>query len=252
MKKVITISACILFALSLFAGKAEELAQKAEDCFKQSQYEEAVAYYDSIVQMNYSSSHLYFNMGNCYYRLNDIANSVYYYEKALMYDPSNEDAEFNLNLVNKQLEIEIVPALKPFYDRVDEYILTFMSADAWAIVSYVNLFLIMVGFVLFLFFSKLIYRQVGFSMMMIFLFWFGHSILFTYKMSKFITDNEYAIVYETSMVKSSPNVEAVNSFEVCEGMKVMVSDSVNNMYNVKLLDNKTGWIDKKDVRLLSE
>jgi hypothetical protein len=53
------------------------------------------------------------------------------------------------------------------------------------------------------------------------------------------------------MVKSSPNADAVNSFEIYEGIKVQVVDSANGMYNIKLADGKEGWMDMSDVKLLS-
>ena len=59
-------------------------------------YEQAIVSYDSIEKLGYISSELYFNLGNCYYKLNKVAPTIYNYEKALLLDPLNEDAKNNL------------------------------------------------------------------------------------------------------------------------------------------------------------
>ena len=93
MKKYFISVVLSLMSLSLFSGNVEQLIDSAQNSFMQTQYAAALEMYDSVCNMGYSSSDLYYNIGNCYYRLNDIPNSVYYYEKALMLDPSNDDAE---------------------------------------------------------------------------------------------------------------------------------------------------------------
>ena len=95
-------------------------------------------------------------------------------------------------------------------------------------------------------------RKLGFSVAVIAFVLFILTAICAYKSSVMITENNYAVVFEQSMVKSSPNADAVNSFEIFEGLKVNVVDSANGMYNIRLADGKEGWIDANDVKLLAE
>lgn len=251
MKKYFISVVLSLMSLSLFSGNVEQLIDSAQNSFMQTQYAAALEMYDSVCNMGYSSSDLYYNIGNCYYRLNDIPHSVYYYEKALMLDPSNDDAEFNLNIANRQLKQIVEPLPMPFYTRLGIKILNIMSSDAWTILNIVFLVLTLIGIALYLFLGRIALRKLGFSIAVISLVFFIFTAICAHKSSVVISENNYAIVFEQSMVKSSPNADAVNSFEIYEGIKVQVVDSANGMYNIKLADGKEGWMDMSDIKLLS-
>ena len=48
-------------------------------------------------------------MGNSYYKLNDIANSIFYYEKALLLNPKSEKITNNLSFAQNMLIDKIEP-----------------------------------------------------------------------------------------------------------------------------------------------
>ena len=168
MKKIITYIALSLMSLNmLFSADVDALSDSAQNCFMQSRYIEALSLYDSICSLGYSSSDLYYNMGNCCYRLNKIPYSVYYYEKSLMLDPSNSDASFNLNIANRSLKqsVEVLP--EPFYKRWGDALLGLMGSDAWTIFSIVLLAVFFVGIALYLFMGSMALRKTGFSIAVI-------------------------------------------------------------------------------------
>lgn len=252
MKKIFAYITLSLLSLNMFSADVDALADSAQNYFMQTRYAEAVVLYDSICRMGYSSSDLYYNMGNCYFRLNEIPYSVYYYEKSLMLNPSNSDAEFNLNIANRSLKqvVEVLP--KPFYERWGTAVLGIMGTDAWTIFNIIMLALVLAGIALYLFMGSIALRKLGFSIAVIAFVLFILTAICAYKSSVMIAENNYAVVFEQSMVKSSPNADAVNSFEIFEGLKVNVVDSANGMYNIRLADGKEGWIDANDVKLLAE
>jgi tetratricopeptide (TPR) repeat protein len=57
------------------------MALKGNALYKTGKYEQAIAY-GSVLKTNQHSSELYFNLGNCYYKLNKVALAIYSYEKA--------------------------------------------------------------------------------------------------------------------------------------------------------------------------
>ncbi|MDZ7613015.1 MAG: tetratricopeptide repeat protein [Flavobacteriaceae bacterium] len=64
--------------------------------------EEALQVYADIEKQNIVSYELYYNIANTYYKTNQVAESIYYYEKALQLKPNDEDVLFNLDFANKK------------------------------------------------------------------------------------------------------------------------------------------------------
>ena len=74
---------------------------QANSLYNNGKYDAAILTYESILENNLHSSALYFNMANCYYKLNKIAPSIYYYEKALKLSPNDKDIQNNLSFAQQ-------------------------------------------------------------------------------------------------------------------------------------------------------
>ena len=108
MKKILFL---LLFISSLANGQSvEELFSTANTFYKQGNLEMAIENYLEIDKQEEVSSELYYNLGNCYYKLNNVAETIYYYEKALKLNPLNEDARNNL-VFAKRLTIDSIKEL---------------------------------------------------------------------------------------------------------------------------------------------
>ena len=94
MKKLLT----FLLLLACFSGSAqnEALFKEATAAYNEGDYEKAAKNYLEILENGQHSAELYFNLGNCYYKLNQIAPSIYYYEKALLLKPNESETKNNL------------------------------------------------------------------------------------------------------------------------------------------------------------
>jgi tetratricopeptide (TPR) repeat protein len=68
-------------------------------------YEQAIDAYGSVLKTNQHSSELYFNLGNCYYKLNKVA-PIYSYEKALVLSPNDKEVLNNLKFAQKELSMK--------------------------------------------------------------------------------------------------------------------------------------------------
>ncbi|MCX7905233.1 MAG: VWA domain-containing protein [Elusimicrobiales bacterium] len=73
----------------------------ANSLYKLNLYDEAIKIYDSIKNRKLMSQSLY-NTGNSYYMKNDIEKAIEYYKKAILENPKNEDAKYNLELLLKK------------------------------------------------------------------------------------------------------------------------------------------------------
>ena len=95
MKKLIHI---LIFVLSFTAwAQNDSIFNIANEAYADGNYQEAQRLYQSILKDDEMSSELYFNLGNTHYKLENLAQSIYYYEKALKLNPKDEAILNNLS-----------------------------------------------------------------------------------------------------------------------------------------------------------
>ena len=79
------------------------------------------------------------------------------------------------------------------------------------------------------------------------------SVLMAYLQYTQFRSEQPAIVFaEEAGVKSEPNERSPESFKLHEGTKVQVIEALNDWQKIQLADGSTGWIQKKDVKLLKD
>ena len=111
-----TIKLIILSIFISFKSFGEEsLFINANTEYANENYLGAISLYDSISSMNLESSELFYNLGNCYYKIQDWANSIWYYEKSLQLNPKNKNALHNLKIVKLKIIDQIDPIPQLFY-----------------------------------------------------------------------------------------------------------------------------------------
>ena len=78
------------------------------------EYEKAANVYEQILEKEQSSFELYYNLGNTYFRLNEIPKSILNYERALQIKPHHKALKYNLKLAN-QRTIDQISKTPPFF-----------------------------------------------------------------------------------------------------------------------------------------
>jgi len=124
---------CILIVFSWTMNAQEEaLFDNATADYNEGKYEAAAKKYEEILQNGKHSAALYFNLGNANYKLNRIAPSIYYYEKALLLDPNDPEIKNNLAFARNMTldDVEALPqaGLTRFLGRLTGL----MTFDQWA------------------------------------------------------------------------------------------------------------------------
>lgn len=250
MKKILFL---LLFISSLANGQSvEELFSKANTFYKQGNLEMAIENYLEIDKQEEVSSELYYNLGNCYYKLNNVAETIYYYEKALKLNPLNEDARNNL-VFAKRLTIDSIKELpKSILQKINKNYFQKLSYNQWALITIVFSFLTAILFLLFYFsFRSSLKRTYFIASVFSFLF-FISALTITYNQFIFTKNEVFAIIFsEKTEIRNEPSISSESIFTLHEGTKVRVLDAVGNWRKIKLVDGKVGWIPLKELKLLS-
>lgn len=247
MKKVIIL--LLFLSGGIGAQTTTVLFEKANDAYKKTNYEEAIDLYKKIEEQQLVSSTLYFNLGNSYYKINDVASTIYYYEKALILNPLNKDAATNLEFA-KRMTIDTIEELpKTFFQRFEVNYIKMFSYNQWGIISVVFSFLAALLFLLFYFTTssgkkRLFFITSVFSFLLLLI-----SIGTAFNQYNKAINTKYAIIFAPkAIIKNAPTENAEEVFTLHEGTKINVLDAVDNWKKIRLADGKIGWISADDLK----
>ncbi|NQW35597.1 MAG: SH3 domain-containing protein [Flavobacteriales bacterium] len=241
---------CSVSAVTM-AQTSEKLYESANTLYQKESYQEALDIYKKIEAQDSASVGLYYNMANTYYKLNQVAPSIYYYEKTLSLDPNNKDASYNLAFAQRMTidKIDVLP--KTFLQRIDQNYIKIIKFDTWAIMAISASILFVLLFLSYYFSYVSTRKRLYFITAILALITTLFSFAFAYKGYDFAQNNKPAIIFEQSAsVKDAPTPNSTEVFELHEGTKVFVLEQVGTWQKIKLADGKIGWISKTDLKAL--
>lgn len=249
MKKSILHILLLFFASSLFAQDAAMLFKQANVSYREGNYQDALDKYQTLDSLGKQSADLYYNLGNTYYKLNQIAPSIYYFEKALVLKPNHQDAKHNLVFAQRMTIDAFEELPKSVFQKFNETIIYPITYNTWAWVSVVLAFLISLFFLLYYFASNTLRKRLFFTATIISGLLFLFSLSFTLKAKHYFINNQPAIIFSAKVVvKTEPNTKSSAIFELHEGTKVQVLEQIDTWYKIKIADGKIGWVSQDSLK----
>jgi tetratricopeptide (TPR) repeat protein len=248
----------IAFVLALFSGTgafAQEsvLFNKATEAYNQGRYDDAISNYEEILESGKHSAALYFNLGNSHYKKNEIAPSIYYYEKALLLEPGDPEIKNNLRFARNMTLDAITPLPQTDLQRFYQRLVFALSLDGWA---YVGIFfvLLFVGTYLFFLASDTPNRKrIGLIASLVSLMLAIVCTSLSYLQYRAYRKDQPAIVFAREIpVRAEPNERSSSAFLLHEGTRVQVLDSLDQWRKIQLADGQNGWITAESIRLLKD
>jgi len=232
-----------LMSFAVLADGNESLFSLANQKYTEGKYQEAIEAYNNILSTGYASAALYYNLGNSYYKTNQLTQAILNYERALLLSPGDEDIKYNLEIAN-QLVVDKIDALPEFF--VSKWLRQLRMSfppGHWARLSLTSFFLAGVAVLFFLFLRRRFLRKLflAFAAAMIFL--SGTSLIFGLQQHKQLTERNTAIIFSPSVTaKSSPDDSGTDLFVLHEGVKVRITDRLNDWFEIELADGNKAWV----------
>ena len=249
MKYLITLI-CLAIA-TIGWGQDQDNFDKATTLYQKGDYTQAAGVYSSILKSGKESSALYYNLGNTYYKLNNVPESIYYYEKALQLDPENADAKNNLIFANQMKVDAITPLPKTWVRQLSDGIVGLFSAHTWAVLSIIGVFAFVSSFLLYYFVERTALKRTFFSLMLVFLFFAVGSYTLAHFCHKQVSQTQYAILFDkTVCVFSDANAYSSEVMQLHEGTKVEIIEDAKDWVKIRLVNGKTGWTKVSSLRKL--
>ena len=246
MKKRRTAAKATVLLLLLFLPLSGHAVTKAEadSAYIRGQYQQAIKDYEMLLKQG-ASADLYYNLGNAYYRSENITRAVLNYERALLLSPGDRDIRFNLQIARAKTIDKIVPESEMFFFTWYRSLVNLMSVDAWAWTALIALALLIVLLLVYLFSERIWLRKVGFFGGFVLLILFALSNLFAWQQKQDLLFRKGAIVISPSVtVKSTPAKNGTDLFILHEGTKVSITDgTMKGWMGIRIADGKEGWIE---------
>jgi len=255
MKKIFFIVLMVSLSSAVSAKnspKLDSLWNQAVSAYSAGDYQTALDSFLSIEQDGVRSSELYYNIANSYFKVGNLnGKAILYYERALRWNPSFDDAVQNLSLARTLSldKIDVVPEfvlitwLKNIRDS--------FSSDGWAWGCIVFFVLMLAALFFFRFGHTPAVVKFSFVAGIVFLlsslFCIGCSISLKNELDRV---DKAVVMAPVTSGKSSPNDNGQSLFVIHEGTDVTVIEELGQWIRVELSDGRQGWIQEKDIEVI--
>ncbi len=253
MRRILAIMTLVFTTVfSSVASQKDSLWNTAVNRYLNSEFESALEDFLALEEQGYASAELFYNIGNCYYKSDhQLGKVILYYERALKYDPSFEDAKFNISIASQAALDKI--------DEVPEFILVtwakdirdIMGSNAWMLMAMVLFVVTVMCILIFRFAGRIVTRKFAFSIAVIFLFFAIISFLFAFSSRKqVLRTDEAVIMVPVTSVKGSPGMNDYSLFILHEGTVVEIIDEVGEWKRIEIADGRQGWVEVKNIEII--
>ena len=245
----------ILFTIFILCSNVssqniDEKFNAANKLYNSTKYLEGIEIYENILTEGWESSDLYYNLGNAYFRQNQIGQSIWAYHKALKMDPRSSDLIHNLEIVNARIKDRII--LPEEFFLVDLYlkIKSSFTLKEWLMIGSITIFITVILFLLsriYIFNNFILERSILFLIVLVTI---EHGII----LDRFFdeNDNKLGIIIDNEVDAYSGPFYGDNSilFKINEGTIVRLSQVQKHWLEIILIDGNRAWIPLEKIRFL--
>lgn len=244
-------SAMLLMLFILLAGITSVSAatkKEADDAYSKGNYQQAIKQYEQMIQETPSAEN-YYNLGNAYFRSDNLPQAIIAYNKAALLKPADADIQHNLGVVRSKTIDKMQPRESTFIVTGWNAFVNLFNTNTWAYISLISLVLVVLLTLTYLFAEAVIARQLGFFGGIILFIAFIISNICAYtQFSRLHANDTAVIVSDACDVKKSPELKAENETSIHEGTHLHITDdTVKGWYEVILDDGTEGWIEQSNV-----
>jgi tetratricopeptide (TPR) repeat protein len=218
--------------------------ESANRYYTSGQYDSAQELYLQLLTSDPGNIPLLYNLGNTYYRLNDMPHAVLYYQKVLRAQPRHQAARQNLALAESRIN-----GITPVQDAV--FFIKWWNAltatdttNIWASIAFI--FFILILFILYLkSINKLSYSgRYLLASVMGFIITTGCAI---YSYQHYVHYNKSVVMEDHALLLEEPKAAAKVLGNIPSGSTVRKSEKQAGYVKIALRNGRSGWIDSRSL-----
>ena len=239
-------------ALVVAVAQPNDLFEQGNTAYANEEWATAIEHYEAILDTDYRSASIHFNLANAYYQIGDLGQAILHYERAWQLDPTDEDIIFNKKLANLQIIDKVEPKEPTFIGAWWQSFLLTASTNVWAFTAVLFFFLTLGLGTVFLLVKHPFWRP--------FSFFGGLSTLVIALLLTFIAHQRYGVTYPGTpeaiimapnvYVKSAPKAGSTDLFILHEGLKVTVQEQEGDWLRIGVENDKQGWVKAADLAII--
>jgi len=219
----------------------------ADQMYKQGQYTDAARIYEEELKKGVSAE-LYYNIGNSYYKANEIGHAILNYERALRIDPGYDDASYNLDIAESKIVDNVNTTPTFFVRKWINSLIKSNTSNQWAVISVVCFILMLALFFLFAFSRIRSRRKYSFFASVAFGVLCVIALSFSGVRKDQIKNHHEAVIMSGAVaVKSSPDQSGTDLFQLHEGTLVKVKSVLGGWTEITLENGAVGWVEESAI-----
>jgi len=233
--------------LCLGAETADEIFLVANRAYKAGKYKDAINGYQRLIGSGYDNGHIYYNLANAWFRMDDLGRAILNYERARLLIPRDADLKFNLFYVRDRLHDDLSLS-GGILDTIFFWVNSLNRRELFQAFFVLNI----------LFWSILILRLFYksdwsyYSLLILMIFWFISGLSLGVKWYQIKTDDRAVILGQETGVLAGPDSRDTLLFRLHAGAVVHYEREEGDWILVRLSDRKRGWVPAKDIGLISQ
>lgn len=252
--KSIKLILLLLFVLSL-PVKMNGQDTTAAQAYRDQDYKKSIELYEELVAKGIhedkESAQLYYNLGNAYFRDNQLGKAILNYERALLLNPGDSDIRHNLRFAQNRTEDRIETAGDLFLTHWFHAVRDLYHSNGWANLGAILFILLLLSVGTFLFVRILWIRKSAFyaGLVLVVLIVMTNIFAFNQKNER-IHRNNAIVMTGAARVTAAPNENSNALFELHEGTKVKIRSSDAEWYEIEIANGSVGWTNKNNVEII--
>ena len=248
MRKVLfTLIILSIYNLAI-ASDAKDLLSTANEAYRTNDFTTAIEQYEAILQSGFESKAVYYNLGNAYYRNEELGKAILNYERARIQAPNDADIKHNLKVARQQLqdEIEVLPEF--FLTRWWHSTRMGLSISGWGILALFLLWLGIAGLIVWVLIPVRQQKKVGFILGVVLLVLFFLPLSLAISRGSFEKHSETAIIIKPEVeLRAGPDEISNTVLALHQGTKVFILDQLEGWYRVMLENREEGWLEEEAI-----
>jgi hypothetical protein len=247
MKRIIQFLCFYLYCLGSFAAtdSSSVLWNKGNSAYTAKQYPGAIAAYGQILKTQHRNALVYFNLGNAYYKNNQVSEAVLNYERALFYNPSLKQAKDNQVLAQSRISNSIKGGRDIFFLSWWKSLTAGSRANMWAVMSlivFISFLLLLLGRISRKYFTKIPVQA------FIFIPLFNTAVLFlAFCAAHNASSSPGAVVMRPNTVMTTAPDVYKGQVILPEATIVVTGEQKGNWVAISLPDNRRGWVQRSEL-----
>lgn len=224
----------------------EEIFYQANQDYREGNFQEAVEAYRQLIRTGHDAPHIHYNLGNAWFRMNQLGRAILAYERAKIDMPRDADLNFNLAHARDQV-VDAIPPSKGVFSMAFFWLPTVSQSELFRCFAILNLLLCAALLI------RLFHRSewLFYGLLLVLCLWLVTGLSLGMKWARVHDDHRAVILQKEVEVLAGPHKGDTLLFKLHEGAIVEQERSEGKWRLIRLPDKKRGWLPEAALELIS-